>query len=417
MGSDAELYFDNIQVDWAVSTLYESPELDVCPILFRPSDFRQVPLRRLPVHLRAFHKSEHDPYPQASVLYGSAAAAERRLSILGYSRSRAEEAWNSAKAEVLLKATQAEDGSESANRLRRFYQERANLFDPISYNEWLRKFAEIQRAKADGRRGNSDQTFIFLRGLESTDSLNDPLIWVAIQLYALEPTKLWADFTYLIESGGETKESIFGEDKASAFRKITLLTEGVTDSRILNASLNEFYPEARDFYSFVDFEGFKVEGGASPLARLLRGFAGAGLTDRYIAIFDNDAAGHEALALLKSVALPSNIRAIPLPDLQFARDYPTIGPTGRVNTDINGTAVSIELFLGRDALIREGKLRPVRWSQWNSKAERYQGEIEGKSDISARYLAAIKEIKNPKVLRRKFADMDALLCTIFGVFA
>jgi hypothetical protein len=65
----------------------------------------------------------------------------------------------------------------------------------------------------------------------------------------------------------------------------------------------------------VDFEGFRVEGGASPLARLLRGFAGAGLTDRFIAIFDNDAAGHEALISLKRIALPSNIRAITLPDL------------------------------------------------------------------------------------------------------
>jgi hypothetical protein len=163
--------------------------------------------------------------------------------------------------------------------------------------------------------------------------------------------------------------------------------------------------------------GFKVEGGASPLARLLRGIAGAGLTDRFIAIFDNDAAGHEALASLKSIGLPPNIRAITLPDLEFARDYPTIGPTGKVNADINGSAVSIESFLGRDALICNGELRPVRWSQWNSKAERYQGEIEGKSKVNARYLVAIKEIKNPEVLRRKFADMDTLLCTIFGVFA
>jgi hypothetical protein len=59
----------------------------------------------------------------------------------------------------------------------------------------------------------------------------------------------------------------------------------------------------------------------------------------------------------------------------------------------------------------------VRWSQWNSKAERYQGEIEGKPEVSERYLAAIKKIKNPEVLRQKFADMDALLCTIFDVFA
>lgn len=200
--------------------------------------------------------------------------------------------------------------------------------------------------------------------------------------------------------------------------KITLLTEGITDSRILRASLNDFYPEARGLYSFVDFEGFKVEGGASPLARLLRGFAGAGLTDRFIAIFDNDAAGHEALASLKSsIALPSNIRAITLPDLEFARDYPTIGPTGKVNADINGAAVSIELFLGRDTLIGDGGLRPVRWSQWNNKAQRYQGEIEDKQKVITRYLAAIKEVKYPELLKRKFGDMDALLRAIFRVFS
>ena len=247
-------------------------------------------------------------------------------------------------------------------------------------------------------------------------------MWVAIKFYAFEPTELWADMTDVIESEYETKELIFAEDEAPsrlsyAFGKITLLTEGITDSRILKASLNAFYPEVRDLYSFVDFEGFKVECGASPLVRLLRGFAGAGLTDRFIAIFDNDAGGHEALASLKNIALPLNIRAITLPDLEFARDYPTVGPTGKVNADINGAAASIETLLGQDALIRDGELRPVRWSQWNSKAQRYQGEIEGKSEVSAHYLATIKETKNPEVLRRKFAEMDALLCTVFGVFA
>ena len=59
----------------------------------------------------------------------------------------------------------------------------------------------------------------------------------------------------------------------------------------------------------------------------------------------------------------------------------------------------------------------MRWSQWNSKARRYQGKIEGKPEINAHYLAAVKEIKDPAVLRRKFRDMDALLCAIFGVFA
>ena len=316
MGINAELYFDNIQGDWGIG-----PELSVCRILFRPSDFQQLPLRKLPAHLRALHKRGYyfNSSPQAySVLYGSAGAAERRLSILGYSRSRAEEAWNSAKTEVLLSAEQDEDSCNET--LRRMHQGIASLFDAISYKEWQTKYAGIVRANAKGNVDNSAETYIFLNGLNLTEIASDPLMWVAIQLYAFEPTELWADVSYLIESESETKELIFGEDEipsrlSHAFGKITLLTEGVTDSKVLKASLNEFYPEARDLYSFVDFEEFKVEGGASPLARLLRGFAGAGLTDRFIAIFDNDAAGHEAFASLRSIALPSNIRAITLPDL------------------------------------------------------------------------------------------------------
>ena len=206
----------------------------------------------MPAHLRALHKRGYyfDSNPQAfSVLYGSAAAAERRLSILGYSRARAEEAWNSAKAEVLQKAEQDGDGSNET--LRRVHEKIANLFDPISYKEWQTRYAEIQRAKANGGGDNSADTFIFLRGLDSTEIADDPLMWVAIQLYAVEPTELWADISYLVESESETKESIFGEDEipsrlSHAFGKITLLTEGVTDSRILKASLSEFYPEARD---------------------------------------------------------------------------------------------------------------------------------------------------------------------------
>ena len=359
--------------------------------------------------------------PIYSVLSGSAAAAERRLSILGYSRARAEEAWNSAKIELIEDAGQ--DGDDSSHEsLRKLREGMAHRFGPLSYDEWQKKYTSILRDRANGIWDNSAETFLFLEGLRHTNMASDPLMWAAMQLYAFEPVRLWADITYQIEYEDETKESIFGEDDVPsrfsyAFGKITLLTEGITDSRILSASLNAFYPEARDLYSFVDFEGFRVEGGASPLARLLRGFAGAGLTDRFIAIFDNDAAGHEALTSLKRIALPSNIRAITLPDLEFARDYPTIGPTGKLNADINGAAVSMESFLGRDALFRDGELRPVRWSQWNSNAKRYQGEIEGKPEVSERYLAAIEKIKNPEVLRQKFADMDALLCTIFDVFA
>ncbi len=418
MGRYSGIYFDNIQVDCE-----EDAARSVCRILFRPTDLLQVPLGKLPAHLRAYCKSvyDFDNSQIYSVLCGSAEGAARRLSILGYSRARAEEAWNSAKIELIENAEQ-DDHDPSYESLRKMRRGMAHRFSPLSYHEWQNKYTGILRAKANGIKDNSAETFLFLESLRHTDMASDPLMWAAMQFYAFEPIRLCADLTYWIEYEDETKESIFGEDEVPsrfsyAFGKITLLTEGITDSRILSTSLDAFYPEARDLYSFVDFEGFRVEGGASPLARLLRGLAGAGLTDLFIAIFDNDAAGHEGLSSLKRIALPSNIRAITLPDLEFARDYPTIGPTGKLNADINGAAVAIESFLGRDALIRDGEPRPVRWSQWNNKAERYQGEIEGKQEVSQRYFAAIKKIKNPEVLRQKFADMDALLCTIFDVFA
>ena len=118
MGGYSGLYFDNIQVDCE-----EDATLSVCRILFRPADFLQVPLRKLPAHLRAYCKRVYalDSYsPVYSVLCGSAAAAERRLSILGYSRARAEEAWNSAKIELIEDAKQDGDDSshESLRKLR-----------------------------------------------------------------------------------------------------------------------------------------------------------------------------------------------------------------------------------------------------------------------------------------------------------
>jgi hypothetical protein len=79
MGSYVGLYFDNIQIDWE-----KNAAPSVCRILFRPSDFLQVPFRKPPAHLRAFYKREHyfDSNPQIyNVLYDSAAAAERRLGI------------------------------------------------------------------------------------------------------------------------------------------------------------------------------------------------------------------------------------------------------------------------------------------------------------------------------------------------
>ena len=208
MRSYSGLYFDNIQVDCE-----EDAAPSMCRILFRPADFLQLPLRKLPAHLRAYCRSQYDlnSYsPIYSVLSGSAAAAERRLSILGYSRARAEEAWNSAKNELIKDAEQ--DGDPSDESLRKLREGMAQRFGPLSYDEWQKRYTSILRDRANGIWDNSAETFLFLEGLRHTNMASDPLMWAAMQLYAFEPVRLWADITYQIEYEDETKESIFGED-------------------------------------------------------------------------------------------------------------------------------------------------------------------------------------------------------------
>lgn len=50
-----------------------------------------------------------------------------------------------------------------------------------------------------------------------------------------------------------------------------------------------------------------------------------------------------------------------LPDLEFLKSYPTLGPNGLANMDINGVAASIELYLGNDVLRGDGFLPIIRF--------------------------------------------------------
>ena len=82
------------------------------------------------------------------------------------------------------------------------------------------------------------------------------------------------------------------------FGKTIVLTEGATDKWILERSLRLLYPHLTDFYSFMDFEGVRMEGGAGALTTVVKAFAGAGISNRVVAVYDNDTAGRSAMQAL-----------------------------------------------------------------------------------------------------------------------
>jgi hypothetical protein len=169
-------------------------------------------------------------------------------------------------------------------------------------------------------------------------------------------------------------------------RTTIVLTEGSTDRWIIEKALKLLFPHLAPFFSFMNFEGVRAEGGAGVLANTVRMFSGAQISNRVIALFDNDTAGRVALANLKAISLPPNIKAFTLPQIELASSYPTLGPGGVSVMDVNGMACGIELYLGTDVLAEpDGTLAPVQWKGFDVKLRRYQGELLSKTEVLDRF--------------------------------
>jgi hypothetical protein len=399
MGSYAGLYFDALQIDWSKNA---APEL--WPVLFAPEHFfRRAPSNAHRDVRRALnHEWRDSDWSEYFYFRADTRSVWDRLAVLGYCEALVRDLWAQSRTESIRNYRAHTDNGGILSGL-------ADDMEAQDFDAWC----EAVRAESAGKTRFHDYTID-----------DDPIADFAAKMIALKPKTVWADVTDVYESGYlSANENLHDSLEPSrervelAFSKILILTEGRSDQRLIETALRRFYPHLADLYSFVDFEGFHVEGGASPVGRLLKGLAGAGLSGRIIAIFDNDAAGHETLLSLKAVRFPDTIRVLTLPPNELARRYPTIGPTGLQVADVNGAACAIELYLGRRSLTVDGSLLSVRWSQWNPRSERYQGELENKAHAAEKFLAELDKRRSPAALRRAFPEMDALLQSIFAVYA
>jgi hypothetical protein len=198
---------------------------------------------------------------------------------------------------------------------------------------------------------------------------------------------------------------------ARAVEKILVLTEGRSDTHLLRETLDVLYPHLKEFLSFLDYDQFAVAGGAGNLLNLLRGFAGAGVSNRVLALFDNDAAGTVEIRKARAMTLPSNFRVLQLPNITRGEAYPTFGPTGLTEANINGLACSIELYLGKSALTdQSGSLVPVQWRGYERSLSRYQGELVEKKSVQDRYFELLR------AGQADTSDLDLVFRQLFQAF-
>jgi hypothetical protein len=174
-------------------------------------------------------------------------------------------------------------------------------------------------------------------------------------------------------------------DEMASSGPIIVITEGKYDSRVLGRALPIVRPDIAGYFAFWDLEETKAAGGTDRVVANLRSFAAAGVMNRVIALVDNDAAGLAALKTLANPALPKNYIARNLPDLDYARAYPTHGPSGPGQDDVNGRACSVEFYFGLECLIGpDGNPVPIQWTSLNKSVNTWQGELQNKRYVEER---------------------------------
>jgi hypothetical protein len=198
---------------------------------------------------------------------------------------------------------------------------------------------------------------------------------------------------------------------------VRVLTEGSTDAEFIEAALKILRPDITDLITFLNPEA-KPELHAAALARMVKQFSAARVTQPVVALFDNDMAGHKERDTVPISALPSNINVATMPDLALTRAYPTIlpppAPRGSIQIeDINGRACSIEMYLGVDVLTNKGILEPVQWST-SPAGHLLQGSLVNKKRVQARYRNKVKQarIDTSAVVKQDWEGMRAIIETI-----
>jgi hypothetical protein len=208
--------------------------------------------------------------------------------------------------------------------------------------------------------------------------------YVILRLLAENPANLNLDVEWryadIVESGWADDASIY--EPLSESDRYLVVTEGSSDGAILRRAFELLMPDVADFFDFVDMSENYPFTGAGNLFRFCQGLARIRIQNKVVVVFDNDAAGREAEGKVRQLDLPRSMTIVRLPDLPTLTAFPTLGPNGYSVQDINGQAVSIELFLD----LKAEEPGCVRWTSYNPQSNSYQGELIGKDRYVKQFL-------------------------------
>lgn len=368
MGSIITLSLGRLEVDWGKNGIGRDHSL-----LFFPDDVKDV------TYFYADDIEEKKPGYARSL-----ASIKKRLELLGYTLSSCRKMYEHDLEDVEYVTPPKISYEVFARALNKVDVEKMKLpeDDPEWYDfgAWVvKKVLEDQQfielnpqfgnlTRSDGEFFENLDPYVVMRLLaENENNLNKEVVW---------------RFADVLEGGWIDKDSVYQglQDE----NRYLVVTEGSSDSAVLKKSAALVMPDVSDFFYFIDMSENYPFTGTGNLYRFCQGLARIKIQNRTLVVFDNDTAGREAYQKVNELELPPNMHIALLPNLDMCKCFNTVGPTGKSKDDVNGKAVSIEMFLD----LRHGvKGTPeVRWTSYNEKLNCYQGELINKEHYVRSFL-------------------------------
>jgi hypothetical protein len=389
--------------------------------IFRESD-KQVFERRVSEAIGWVTLGDDSRTETAYVYSNTVANIKQRLAVMGFSLGRVRQEFYEVIKEQLASVEQG--------GARRAYLPEPDTLESATFEDWIEAFG-LASQEYTRRRSAGLPTYDAGHPELPCDFLSFPCNDFRSFLRAFLETcpddaSVTLDITVLVANGYYSPEEpvcVVALDELSAEyvanEKIVILTEGSTDSLILGQSLRLLYPHLAEYYSFMDFGLSNAAGGASVLVSSIKAIIGAGISNRVVALFDNDTAAQVAMRGLRGITIPDNVRILRYPDLELCRHYPTMGPGGVTELDVNGLACSVELYLGVDVLTIDGQLMPVQWKGYDASLGQYQGEILDKKRLHEAFLKKVGRCnKNRDLIENTdWESMELVLQAVFDAFS
>jgi hypothetical protein len=264
-------------------------------------------------------------------------------------------------------------GEEREEKIRGRFNNNSNIkrIPPISLYCEFDSYSEVSYF---GNLINFLRPYSVLRILaENKDNLDIDVIWH----YGLLVGNGWA----------KREEFISG---AKRHEKFHIVTEGISDARILKHALFLLKPDVQDFFTFIDVKHNYPFSGVGNLVNFAKGLVAIDVHNNMVFLFDNDAVGYEAYKKCIEIKLPNNLCATILPELNQFHNFPIQEKDQNHISygDINHSAAGIECYLDLKSV--DGNPL-VSMTSYVKNVDRSQGALRYKQKYEEKFLNQSKD--------------------------